>query len=341
MRLILPLPGNETFARHLAEAGGWELGRLETRRFPDGESYVRILSDVAERPVDLVCTLARPDDNFLRLAFAADAARALGASEVALVAPYLSYMRQDRRFQPGEAVTSMTFSRLVSSTFDRLVTVDPHLHRYPALSVLYTIPAHTLHAAPLLADWIAAEIRQPLIIGPDEESEQWVSAIARRIGAPYAVLRKIRHGDRNVDVELPDLSQWKARSPVLVDDIASSGHTLIEAARKLPLQGFQRPVCAVVHGVFADDSYERLKPFTDRIVSSDSIPHESNAIRLAPLIAGAIATAEVAGESNIRYRRPPEPLEEVERAGLDSFPATMRRTGRSDDDPKTSLENHK
>lgn len=322
MRLILPLPGNENFARHLAEAGGWELGHIETRRFPDGESYVRILSDVAGRPVDLVCTLARPDDGFLRIAFAADAARALGASEVTLIAPYLSYMRQDRRFQPGEAITSKTFARLLSSTFDRLVTVDPHLHRYPALSALYTIPADTLHAAPLLADWIAAEVDQPLIIGPDEESEQWVSAIARRITAPYAVLRKIRHGDRNVDVELPDLSEWRARRPVLVDDIASSGQTLVEAARKLPLQGFRRPVCAVVHGVFAEESYARLRGLTDRIVSSDSIPHESNAIRLAPLIAATIGSAKKAPDKTIRHRRPPEPSDDVEQAGMDSFPAS-------------------
>ncbi|KZE35698.1 ribose-phosphate pyrophosphokinase [Chelatococcus daeguensis] len=320
--LILPLPGNEIFARKLAEAGGWEIGTIETRRFPDGETYVRVLSDVADRPVYLVCTLARPDDGFLRLVFAADAVRALGAREVTLVAPYLSYMRQDRRFQPGEAITSRTFARLVSSSFDRLVTVDPHLHRYSALAGLYTISAHTLHAAPLLADWIATEIDRPLVIGPDEESEQWVSAIASRIGAPYAVLRKIRHGDRSVDVEFPDLSRWKAHRPILVDDIASSGHTLIEAARKLPLSGFQRPVCAVVHGVFAEDSYERLKALSDRIVSSDSVPHESNAIWLAPLVAAAIVSAEAGQEDIIRHRRPPEPLDEVERAGLDSFPAS-------------------
>ena len=322
MRLIFPLPGNEPFARDLAKAGGWELGHLESRRFPDGESYVRIHSDVADRAVDLVCTLTRPDDSFLRLVFAADAARSLGAREVTLIAPYLSYMRQDRRFQPGEAISSKTFARLLSSAFDRLVTVDPHLHRYPALSALYPILAHTLHAAPLLADWIAAEVNQPLIIGPDKESEQWVSAIADRISAPYAVLRKIRHGDRNVDVELPDLSQWKIRYPVLVDDIASSGHTLIEAARKLRLQGFQRPVCAVVHGVFAEDSYERLKALAERIVSSDSIPHESNAIRLAPLIAAAIASAEGSQENIMRDRRPSDPGAEAEQPGMDSFPAS-------------------
>jgi len=322
MRLIVPLPGNETFARHLAEAGGWELGQIETRRFPDGETYVRILSDVTNRPVDLVCTLVRPDDGFLRLLFAADAVKSLGASKVTLVAPYLAYMRQDRRFLPGEAVTSGTFARLLSSTLDRLVTVDPHLHRYPALSALYTIPAVTLHAAPLLADWIVAEVESPLVIGPDEESEQWASAIASRIGAPHAVLRKIRHGDRHVDVELPDLSQWSERQPVLVDDIASSGHTLIEAARQLPLQGLPPPICAVIHGVFADDSYERLQAVAQRIVSSDSVPHPSNVIPLTPLIASAIASTDAAEENLVRHRRPPEPLDEVERAGIASFPAS-------------------
>ncbi len=321
-RLILPLPGNEIFARRLADEGGWELGAMETRRFPDGETYVRLLSEVKDKSVDLVCTLARPDDGFLRLIFAADAARELGACQVNLIAPYLSYMRQDRRFQPGEAVTSRSFARLVSSSFDRLLTVDPHLHRYPALSPLYTVPTDTLHAAPLLADWIAAEVDKPLIIGPDEESDQWVSAIATRIGAPYAVLQKVRHGDRNVEVKLPDLSKWRGRQPVLADDIASSGNTLIEAARQLPLQGFVRPVVAVVHAIFADDSFQRLVPLCNRIVSTDSVPHESNAVALAPLIGNVIASAASVDGDLVRHRRPPETLDEVEQAGLDSFPAS-------------------
>jgi ribose-phosphate pyrophosphokinase len=321
MRIILPLPGNEGFAARLAQEGGWELGKLETRRFPDGESYVRILADVTDRPVDLVCTLARPDEGFLRMVFAADAARSLGAREVNLVAPYLAYMRQDRRFQAGEALTSMTFARIVSAAFDRLVTVDPHLHRYPALSALYGVPDTTLHASQLLADWIASEVEGPLLVGPDEESEQWVAAIAERIDAPHAVLRKIRHGDRRVEVEVPDLARWHGRQPVLVDDIASSGRTLIEAAGKLPQQGFPKPVVTVVHGIFAEDSYERLLPLCARVVSTDSVSHDSNAIGLAALVARALP-AQVQGGGNVRQRRPPEPLDEVERAGLDSFPAS-------------------
>ncbi|MGE0333890.1 MAG: ribose-phosphate pyrophosphokinase [Gammaproteobacteria bacterium] len=319
-RLILPLPGNETFSRRLADEGQWELGAVETRRFPDGETYVRILSDVTDKAVALVSTLARPDDGFLRLIFVADTARALGAREVTLIAPYLAYMRQDRRFRPGEAVTSRTFARLISSSFDQLVTVDPHLHRYPALDALYAIPAMTLHAAPVLANWIAAEVRNPLLIGPDEESEQWVSAIAARIGAPHAVLRKVRHGDRDVDIELPDLSKWSSLRPVLVDDIASSGHTLIEAARKLPLHGLSRPDVVVVHGIFAGDSYQRLAPLCSMIVSTDSVTHQTNVIGLASLIAHAIAAPAPDGGASIRQRRPPEPLDEVERTYLGSIP---------------------
>lgn len=303
MRLILPMPGNEAFGERLAEAGGFELGRLETRRFPDGESYVRLLSDVAGRPVDVVCSLARPDPGFLSLIFAADAARDLGAAEVILVAPYLAYMRQDRRFKPGEAVTSRPFARLISSSFDRLVTVDPHLHRHPALAALYAIPARTLHAAPLLAEWIAAEVPHPLIIGPDEESEQWVRAVAAGVGAPHVVLRKIRRGDREVEIEFPDLTPWRDRRPVLIDDIASSGRTLIEAARQLPQRGLRPPVCVVVHGLFAGEAFAELCRVSERVVSSDSVPHASNAITLAPLVAAALRTVE--SEAPVRRRRPP------------------------------------
>jgi ribose-phosphate pyrophosphokinase len=286
--LILPMPGNEGFARDLADAGGGEIGTVETRRFPDGETYLRLLTPVAGRAVDLVATLAGPDPDFLRLAFAADAARAQGAVRVRLVAPYLAYMRQDKAFRPGEAVTSDSFARLISSLFDGLATVDPHLHRRAALSELYSIPAAAVQAAPALADWITAEVPRPLLIGPDSESAQWVQAIAERISAPWTVMEKTRRGDYDVSVELPDLSGHAICTPVLIDDIASSGRTMIAAANLLAARGLARPVCAVVHPLFAGDAFARIQAVAARVVSCDSVPHPSNAIPLAPLVAAAL-----------------------------------------------------
>src|SRR3546814_12084236 len=105
-----------------------------------------------------------------------------------------------------------------------------------------------------------------------------------------------RHAERSVDFEVPDLGAWHGRQPVLADDIASSGRTLIEAARKVALQGFAKPVCAVIHGIFAEDSYERLATLSSRIVSSDAVPHPTNAIGLAPLVAEAPAQAHAGAE---------------------------------------------
>ena len=287
MRLLLPLPGNERFADRLARAGAGVVGALRTRQFPDGESYVRVEADVAGRIVDLVCTLAHPDAAFLRLAFAADALRDLGATQVNLIAPYLGYLRQDTRFLPGEAVTSRTFARLLGGVVDRIVTVDPHLHRYADLGSLYAIPCRALHAAPLLADWIKARVQAPLIVGPDIESRQWVAAIAHYVGAPYVVLTKQRLGDREVRVESPDLAAHRGRRAVLIDDIAASGRTLVAAADALKLQGFIPPVCVVVHAVFGEDALARLEAVTEQIVSTDSIEHPTNAIALAGLFVDA------------------------------------------------------
>lgn len=289
MQSLFAMPGSERQGAELAAQLGAELGALEIRRFPDGETYVRIASDVSGRGVVLVCTLARPDDQFLRLVFVARTLRELGASSITLIAPYLAYMRQDRRFQSGEAVTSGCFADLISREVDALVTVDPHLHRRKSLSEIYSVPAEALHAAPLLADWISAEVSQPLIVGPDIESEQWVAEVAGLAGAPHVVLQKVRRGDRDVEISFPDLSGWAGRTPVLVDDIASSGRTLVKTAEGLIGRGLGAPVCVVVHPLFAEDSFATLSALCVRVVSTDSVAHASNRIALAPLLASALA----------------------------------------------------
>ena len=284
--LLFPLPGNEDFARRIAALVEGEVGQLETRSFPDGEQYVRVLSNVDQREAAIVCTLRRPNDSFVALAFLADALHDLGARRVGLVAPYLAYMRQDTRFSSGEAVTSRTFADLISSRIDWLVTVDPHLHRLTALSDVYSIPAIAAHAAEDLGRWIAENIEVPFIIGPDAESAQWVADIARAAGAPSTVLTKWRRGDTEVVESIPDLEGNRVRSPVLVDDIISTGRTMLAAITHLNEQGARPASCVAVHAVFASDAYAALHDAgAVRIATTNTIPHPSNAIDVTRLIA--------------------------------------------------------
>jgi len=289
--VLFDLAGHGALAHGLATALGTEPGRIEQRRFPDGESYVRIDSPVAGRAVMLLAGLDRPDDKVLPLLFAAATARDLGAREVGLIAPYLAYMRQDARFRAVEGITSIYFARALSSAVDWLVTVDPHLHRRKSLAEIYSVPAVAMHAAPLLAEWIGGAVERPLLIGPDAESSQWVEAVARGAGAPSIVLEKQRRGDRAVDIAVPDIERWRDHTPVLVDDIVSTGRTMIETVRHLKRAGLRPPVCVAVHGVFAGDAYEALRAAgAARVITANTIHHDSNAIDVAPLIAEGVRT---------------------------------------------------
>ncbi|RYF16543.1 MAG: ribose-phosphate diphosphokinase [Comamonadaceae bacterium] len=287
--LLLALPGAEALAERLAAALQCEANTVEAHRFPDGETVVRLRTAVQGRAVVLVAHLDHPDEKSLALLFAADAARELGAARVGLAAPYLPYMRQDDRFRPGEAVTSRTYARLLSSTLDFLVTVDPHLHRWPSLDAIYTIPSCVVAAAPAIADWLRCEVPQAILVGPDSESEQWVADVARRVGAPYVVMTKHRHGDRDVQVHLPHGASADGRTPVLLDDIMSTGHTLATASHALRGAGWGRPLCVAVHALADDAALDLLhRAGISRIASCDTVPHPTNAISVAGVLADGL-----------------------------------------------------
>lgn len=282
-------PGNESLGRRIAETLGADVASLTMRQFPDEESYVRLSAACAGRDVIVVATLDRPNPKVLPLLFLVDLAHELRASRVILVAPYLAYMRQDTRFKSGEAVTSRSFAKLLSGGIDALVTVDPHLHRYQALAGLYSVPAHVIHAAPLVAEWIQAEVERPLLVGPDSESGQWVADVARRASAPYVVLEKTRRGDRDVEVSVPDVERWRDHRPVLVDDIISTARTMIETVRRLKSADLPAPICVGVHAVFAGDAYRDLRAAgAERVVTTNTIAHESNQIDVSGAVADAV-----------------------------------------------------
>jgi ribose-phosphate pyrophosphokinase len=168
------------------------------------------------------------------------------------------------------------------------VTVDPHLHRIPRLDAVYHKPAVCVPAAPHIAAWIRANLRDALLIGPDSESRQWVSQVAALAGVPCEVLEKTRRGDRDVSVSLPDLAAARGRQPVVIDDIMSSGHTIVETLRQLARLGLAPATCIGIHAVFADQACEKiLAAGAARIVTCDTIRHPSNGISVVEAVAAA------------------------------------------------------
>lgn len=287
--IVLPLPGNEQLARSLVAKLDAELGRSAVRQFPDGETYVRVETPLADRSIILVGTLDRPDQKIMPLILLAATARDLGAVQLGLVAPYLAYMRQDHRFNAGEGVTSVYFAKLLSSFVDWLVTVDPHLHRRSSLAEIYSIPTAAVHAAPRISEWIRANVKNPVLIGPDSESAQWAEAVATEAGAPCVVLEKVRHGDRDVEVTVPNVERLRDHTPVLIDDIISTARTMIETIEHLKRAGLATPVCIGVHAVFARAAYEELLAAGPaRIVTCNTITHSSNAIDIGDLLADGV-----------------------------------------------------
>ncbi|MDP2092496.1 MAG: ribose-phosphate diphosphokinase, partial [Hydrogenophaga sp.] len=201
----------------------------------------------------------------------------------------LAYMRQDIAFNPGEAISQRVVGAFLATLFDAVITVDPHLHRVATLQEAVPVPdAVVLSGAPLLADHIAAQRSDVLLIGPDEEALQWVAVAAERHGWAHAVCRKTRHGDRQVDIELPALPV-AGRAVVLIDDVASSGHTLARAAQLLRAAGAASVDVAVTHALFATGAEQLVRDAgVGAIWSTDCIAHPSNAVSIVPAVAAAL-----------------------------------------------------
>lgn len=287
--VVFALFRDDALPAEMAKAYEATLGELSFHTFPDEETVVTLHTPVQGCEVIFVADLARPNSKMLPLQFAAETARSLGAKKITLIAPYLPYMRQDKVFEVGQGITSAYFAKWMSSTVDTLITVDPHLHRWHALKEIYSIPSTVLHATNKIAEWVKTHVQQPLLIGPDSESQQWVSAVAEQCGAPYVVLEKHRLGDRDIEVSLPNLSPYEQYTPVLVDDIISTGMTVLGLIQQLASVTPVKPVLVGVHAVFSGDAYATLLASgLSQVVTCNTIPHPSNQIDLASLFFGAI-----------------------------------------------------
>lgn len=292
MALLLHFDDEAALAGRIAAAAGMDCAPIERHRFPDGELRLRLPAALPPATV-LLRGLQQPNEKLVELLLAARTARELGAARLALVAPYLAYMRQDIAFAPGEAVSQRIVGGFLAGLFDALLTVDPHLHRVATLAEAAPLAqARSLSAAPLLAQVVAARRPGALLLGPDAESAQWVGAAAAAQGFAHAVCSKQRTGDRAVEIRLPDIA-LRGRAVVLLDDVASSGHTLAHAAQQLHAAGAASVDVAVTHALFAGDALALIRDAgVGEVWSTDCIAHPSNAVSVAPLLAEALRALE-------------------------------------------------
>ena len=263
---------------------------IDVHRFPDGE--LRVTVGVAAPTTIVYASLDQPNEKLLTLLFAAEALRRGGARRLVLLAPYLCYMRQDTAFHAGEAISQKVIGRLIAGAFDRVITVDAHLHRTRNIGDVFpNIEAEDLSAMPSIAEFLAAQGRAAgaIVVGPDAESEPWVRDLAGRLSVDYSVARKVRHDDRSVELTFADPAPFKGRAAILVDDIVSSGGTLIACAKALLAAGATTVDAIITHALFPADLIASFKANgLSSIRSTHSVPHPTNAIELDAMFAAAL-----------------------------------------------------
>lgn len=277
----------------LATKTGAGLGQINVHRFPDGETLVQALplSHTQGRIVALYRSLDDPNAKLAELMLAADAVRSLGAEKVILIAPYLPYMRQDRAFASGQAVSQAVVGKFLATYFDAVITIQPHLHRTRSLHDIFgETPAVAIGAGRAIATYLHNDATVPtIVVGPDEESEGLVRDVVDVLGASWFTARKKRNGDADVHIELPAGVDVTGHPIVIVDDIASSGGTIAALTHTLKAAGAAAITVAVVHALFDQrGAFLMRRAGVSKIISVSTIPHMTNAIPAVDLICTAM-----------------------------------------------------
>ena len=274
-------------AQALAVELGLSFHEIGVHVFPDAETLIRV--EPPSRIAILYRSLNDPNAKLVELLLAASALRDSGAIRIVLVAPYLAYMRQDKAFNSGEAVSQKVIGKLLGDHFEALLTVDPHLHRIGSLKeIMPRTDAVHITAAPALSSAIDPAA-QPILVGPDSESRQWVEAIADPLKLEVLVGSKERLGDDAVGIEIEGTDIVEGRPAILVDDIISSGATLVVAANLLRGGGAARIEALATHCLANNATLNQLRyAGIERIRSTDSVPGPTAKIHLAALLAGEI-----------------------------------------------------
>jgi ribose-phosphate pyrophosphokinase len=276
-----------TASTSLAERISRELGNTPfgipfLKRFPDGELYVRVGGRLQGEDVVLVQS-TRTDEGILELLLLEEAIREAGCRKLYVVIPYFGYARQDRSFFPGEPASARTLARHVELAADAVVTVD--LHSTQTLGA-FTKPAFEASGIPAIAR-LLRERPADVLVSPDRGGVERVKRMAQILNLPWVALDKKRIDSEHVELSLPAQSpvDLAGKNVVIVDDVISTGGTIVEAARLLARQHVGTISAACTHGLFLRDSFERIKAVANHMYSTDTLDNPAEKVSVAPDIA--------------------------------------------------------
>ncbi len=259
---------------------------IETRRFPDGERYIRIGGEIPDDIVVIQSTGYPQDENFMELFFIVKNLKDLGARNVRVVIPYMGYSRQERRFKSGEAVSAKIIAELLEAAgVDELFFINLH---EKSIIEFFNIPVHELSAVPLLAEHLANKVEDAVIIAPDKGASDYAEEMGNLIGCEWDYMEKRRISPEKVETRVKYLDIVD-RDAVIVDDIISTGGTIVNASRILQSQGARSVLVACVHPILVDDALLRIfSTGVKDVIATDTILSEVSFVSVAPIIAEAL-----------------------------------------------------
>ncbi|MFH1424286.1 MAG: ribose-phosphate diphosphokinase [archaeon] len=286
-KVVIPLFNAQNLGEKVAKELKAEVIKHETRKFPDKEIYFRIDGNVKGKEVVLVQSgYPGPNHALMELLFACDACRDMSAKEIIVVAPYLPYARQDKRFKDGEAHSLKTVAKILKSLgVSKLITADAHYRDDYGEKDLFGLKNVNISAGKLLVEHLKKKfgVEGMHVISPDLGASGMVKNAASAEGVEYSELKKVRKGD--FDVEMFGEMDVKGKNVLVLDDIISTGGTMLLAIDKSRKAGAKKVFAAATHGIFGWDALDKLNQTADYLVTTDSIPNPTSFVSLAEEIA--------------------------------------------------------
>jgi len=277
--LIAYFKDTEKIGKKVAKTLNAKSCLINVKTFPDSEFNLQIKEDPRDTNVVIISSMGlNPNEKIIETIFAGGIARDFGANKVILVATYLPYMRQDKHFLFYDSFSALHLMEIFSK-FDKIIVIDPHLHRIKSLRKVFN-KSKCITSVPLIAEYIKKRFKGDfIIVGPDEESLQWSEKVARVLKKKVVILKKTRFDSEKVRLEKKELG----KNIVVIDDIVSTGHTMEEVLKMAKNQGAKKITCIAIHGLLVKDADKRIRKYAE-LITTNTVPNKYAKIDVSPII---------------------------------------------------------